>query len=249
MKGAIHSGLRQAWNIRTLLVPVMTVAVMLVCSIDPVLRTDRGGGGFYAGFHSVLLLQTIQSDALAAFLPILAALPFSASFVEDVQSKFARYFLIRSTYRRYAVSRVAVAFLTGGLAVTLGILLFWGASAAVLIPLEEPSTLMEAPSRQIGEMLLLIFLNGGLGSVVGLSLSTLMESKYIAYCSPFVLYYLLVILYERYFGELFLIYPRNWVKPELWPHGCWGAGIFLLAITLIFALLFTFRAGRRLRQL
>ena len=80
-------------------------------------------------------------------------------------------------------------------------------------------------------------------------MSTLMESKYISYATPFVFYYLLVILYERYFSDLFIIYPKTWTDPTAWPFGCWDAAIFLLEMTLIFAFLFAFRAGRRLQQL
>ena len=99
------------------------------------------------------------------------------------------------------------------------------------------------------EICFLLFVNGGFWSVVGMAMSTLMESKYISYATPFVLYYLLVILYERYFSDLFIIYPKTWTDPAAWPFGCWGAAIFLLEMTLIFAILFAFRAGRRLQQL
>lgn len=104
-------------------------------------------------------------------------------------------------------------------------------------------------AAQIWPTLVLMFLNGGLWAVVGMTMSTLMESKYIAYCSPFVIYYLLVILCERYIPDAFLLYPPNWVKPDLWPYGAWGAGIFLLEVTVLFGILFVFRAGRRLREL
>ena len=93
-------------------------------------------------------------------------------------------------------------------------------------------------------------MNGGFWAVVGITMSTLMESKYIAYASPFVIYYLLVILYERYFPDCFLIYPREWINPSnLWPFGYWGPAILMIELTLVFASIFIYRAGRRLRQL
>ena len=85
--------------------------------------------------------------------------------------------------------------------------------------------------------------------MVGIAMSTLMESKYIAYASPFVVHYLLVILYEQYFPKAFLLYPPNWMDPELWPFGAWGASVFLLELVLAFGILFILRSGRRLREL
>ena len=63
------------------------------------------------------------------------------------------------------------------------------------------------------------------------------------------MYYLRVILYERYFSGIFLLYPPNWIKPEAWPFGWVGAAVFLLELTVTFAILFVVRAERRLREL
>ena len=131
----------------------------------------------------------------------------------------------------------------------MGGLFSWGASALLFMPMEKYAQEGESSVIEMLPVLGLLFLNGGFWSVVGMSMSTLMESKYISYATPFVLYYLLVILYERYFSDLFIIYPKTWTDPSAWPFGCWGAAIFLLEMTLIFAILFAFRAGRRLQQL
>ena len=250
MKNAISGGFRQAANIWMFLVPVLTAAVIMMNFIDPVIRTYRENGFFMENFHVEILTDGFQSDALISFLPILAALPFGGCFVDDLKSKFARFFLIRSSYRTYIISRIIVGFLAGGLAILSGALIAWGTTAAVLIPIEREIEGMEpATIDGLVEICFLLFLNGGLWSVVGMAMSALMESKYISYATPFVLYYLLVILYERYFSDLFIIYPKTWTDPLRWPFGCWGAAIFLLEITLIFAILFAFRAGRRLQQL
>lgn len=250
MKNAISSGFRQAANIWFFLVPILTAAVIMINFVDPVIRTYRETGFFVQGFHITLVIQGFQSDALISFLPILAALPFGGCFVDDLKSKFARFFLIRSSYRIYIISRIIVGFLAGGLVILSGALIAWGATAAVLIPIEREIEGMEpAVIDGLIEICFLLFLNGGFWSVLGMATSTLMESKYISYATPFVMYYLLVILYERYFSDLFIIYPKTWTDPAAWPFGCWGAAIFLLEMTLIFAILFAVRAGRRLQQL
>lgn len=250
MKNAISGSFRQAANIWMFLVPILTAAVIMMNFVDPVIRTYRENGFFIQNFHNDLITEGLRSDSLTSFLPILAALPFSGCFVDDLKSKFARFFLIRSSYRTYIISRIIVCFLSGGIAILFGALIAWGTTAAVLIPIEREIEGMEpAAIDGLIEICFLLFVNGGFWSVVGMAVSTLMESKYISYATPFVLYYLLVILYERYFSDLFLIYPKNWTVPTAWPFGCWGAAIFLLELTLIFSLIFAFRAGRRLRQL
>lgn len=249
MKNAISSGFRQAANIWMFLVPLLTAGVMILNFMDPLIRAYRENS-IIEGLHMNLLMQSFQSDALISFLPILAALPFGGCFVDDLKSRFARFFLIRSSYRTYIISRIIVGFLSGGLAILSGALIAWGTTAAVLIPMEREIEWLEPASIDgLVEICFLLFLNGGFWSVVGMAMSTLMESKYISYATPFVLYYLLVILYERYFSDLFINYPKTWTDPAAWPFGCWGVAIFLLEMTLIFAILFAFRAGRRLQQL
>lgn len=249
MKNAISSGFRQVTGLLMFLISILTAALIMLNFADPLIRAYRENA-FVEGLHINLLTQSFQSDVLSSFIPVLAVLPFGGCFVDDLKSKFARFFLIRSSYGTYIISRIIVAFLAAGLAILSGALIAWGTTAAVLIPIErEIEGAKPAAIDGLIEICFLLFVNGGFWSVVGMAISTLMESKYISYATPFVLYYLLVILYERYFSDLFIIYPKTWIDPAAWPYGCWGAAIFLLEMTIIFALLFAFRAGRRLQQL
>lgn len=249
MRNAIFSGVQETTILGLVLTQILTIVVIALNFVDPVIRAFQENL-FVAGFHIDLLLKSFRSDAFSSFLPILAVLPFSGRFVDDLKSKFVRFFLIRSSYRTYILSRIIVGFLAGGLAILSGALIAWGTTAAVLIPIEREIEGMEpAAIDGLVEICFLLFVNGGFWSVVGMAMSTLMESKYISYATPFVFYYLLVILYERYFSDLFIIYPKIWTDPTAWPFGCWGAAIFLLEMTLIFAFLFAYRAGRRLQQL
>ena len=139
--------------------------------------------------------------------------------------------------------------LSGGLVIVVGVLITWGISALVLLPMEKVA---EAPSESTVFLLktcVLLFLNGGLWAVLGMTMSTIMESKYIAYASPFIVYYLLVILYERYFPNAWLLYPKNWLDSEVWPYGIGSTALFLLELTFLCGLVFYIRAKRRLEQL
>lgn len=250
MKDTIGSGLRQAAGARMVLGVLAMAAILFLSSTDSLIRFVREQSLLAYDYHTDFILTALRSDTVAPFLPILAVLPFTASYVEDIKSKFARFVLIRASYRTYLVSRVLVCFLTGGFVAAAGTLLAWAGAALLFLPMERAA---QTPSESAAVLLQtcgLLFLNGGLWAVVGMAMSTLMESRYIAYASPFVLYYLLVILYERYFSGCFLLYPREWINPSgLWPLGYGGPAVFMLELTLVFALIFAFRAGRRLREL
>ena len=131
----------------------------------------------------------------------------------------------------------------------IGILLAWGASALLFLPMEKVAEASSEASAILLKTCVLLFLNGGLWAVVGMTMSTIMESKYIAYASPFIVYYLLVILYERYFPNAWLLYPKNWIDPEIWPYEAGSAAEFLLELTLLCGLVFYIRGKRRLEKL
>ena len=91
---------------------------------------------------------------------------------------------------------------------------------------------------------------GALWALVGMTLSALTDSRYIAYASPFVLFYLLVILYERYYDGLFVLYPREWLDPSpRWVCGRAGVAVLLAELGALAALAFARAARRRLARL
>lgn len=248
MYAIINTSIRQAMTPKWLVLIFSAAAIVFVGAADNLLCALQQETLLAAGYSRTFIHDALSSDMVICFISIFAVLPFSGTYIDDLKSKFARFYLIRSDYFSYLFSRILVCFLCGGSVVFLGGLLSWGGAALLFRPLEQVAE-KGTTAAQVWPTLVLLSLNGGLWAVIGMAMSTLMESKYIAYCSPFVIYYLLVILCERYFPDAFLLYPPNWVKPDLWPYGAWGAGIFLLEVTVLFGILFVFRAGRRLREL
>lgn len=225
------------------------VILIFLSSMDTLLRLLPITSLHPNGYHTEFVQNALRSNTLASFIPIFAVLPYTASYIDDIKSKLTRFFLIRTDYTTYLVSRILVCFLSGGLVIATGTLLAWGISALLFLPMEKEA---EAPSEATALLLKtcwLLFLNGGLWAVVGMTMSTIMESKYIAYASPFIVYYLLVILYERYFPDAWLLYPKNWLDPEIWPFGIWSAALFLLELTCLCGLVFYVRGKRRLEAL
>ena len=71
-----------------------------------------------------------------------------------------------------------------------------------------------------------------------------------AYASPFVLFYVLIILYERYFDKLFVLYPREWLNPSSkWMFGKIGVAVLLIEFSVLMALAFAYAAKRRLERI
>ena len=200
-------------------------------------------------YHTNFVISAIYSDTMVPFIPILAVLPFTANYIDDVKNRFARFFLIRTDYTTYLISHILVCFFSGGLVIAAGALLAWGASTLLFLPMEKAAEVSSDSTALFLKICGLLFLNGGLWAIIGMTMSTIMESKYIAYASPFIVYYLLVILYERYFPNAWLLYPKNWLDPEVWPYGVGSAALFLLELTFLCGLVFYIRGKRRLEQL
>lgn len=251
MKSTIQSGLLQSCGAKLYMCLLTMSTIIYIASIDSFVRFLRGELLPENNYHTDFIINACYSNTFITFIPIIATLPFSAGYINELKSKYTYYLLVRCNYHQYIISRTIVSFLSGGIAVAAGILLAWVGSFILFYPTEIMMNTISnnASSILLAQITVLVFLCGGFWSVVGMTMSTLMESRYIPYATPFVFYYLLVILYERYFSDLFIIYPKTWTDPTAWPFGCWGAAIFLLEMTLIFAFLFAYRAGRRLQQL
>lgn len=245
----VLSHLRRGLRLRFWMTLLMTAGLCFSSFLQSILQNIQQGSLFYQGYHNELIVQALSSDILASFLPVLAAIPISAGYLEDIKSKFARFLILREDYSGYLISQCLSCWGCGGCATLLGGLAAWGITALVFSPLEQVVKDYVGIAPQIASQLALVFLNGGLWAVVGMALSTVMESKYIAYISPFIVYYLLVILYERYFPDAWLLYPRNWLDLEIWPYGVGSAVVFLLELTFLSGLLFYFRGRRRLESL
>ena len=224
------------------------IIVLYLGVIDEVFVVLKGGATLSAGYTKEYMISALQTRISASFVPILAVIPFSGNYVEDVKSKFIRFYLIRSNRKSYLLQRISASFVCGGSIVFCGDMVAWGIASLIFLPMEkaEPSS---ALTSQLILNSLLLFLVGGMWSVVGMTMSSFMESKYIAYTSPFIIYYLLIILCERYFPNVSLLYPLNWTKADIWPFGVWGAVVFLLELTTICGLFFVIRAWKKLWEL
>ena len=107
-----------------------------------------------------------------------------------------------------------------------------------LYPLELKGEIAAADFWKAALLLLRICLIGGITAEVSGIFAALSRNYYMAYGLPFVCYYLLVILKERYLPDMYAMYPGEWIALEQ----SWGAdgsgiwwllGMFSLAMGLL----------------
>ena len=224
--------------------------------MESLVSAFRTEGLLAFGYHTELALAALGSNAMTLALPILCALPYTAAFVDDIKNGFYKQYLPRTTMGGYIAGKIAACALSGAFALLLGILLAWGVCALVFLPkeaapvvyLDRMGNAIEQAASPFWGKLLLYGLSGALWSLIGMLFATLTDSKYMAYASPFVLYYVLIILNERYFSSLYVIYPKEWLAPSaIWEYGNAGALLVIGELIAVTALLTAFAAKRRLR--
>lgn len=236
-------------GLRFLIGTLVFAVVICFSSLEQIIRLYRDPLLQQCGYHLEFLLGSLGKNTIAPFIPIVSVLPFSGNYVDEIKSKFARFCILRTGYSRYLFTQIMSCFLLGGFVILTGILIAYSFCALAFLPIEKASSSEPLQFSKLVVQCLLFFINGSLWAVLGMAMSTFMESKYIAYVSPFVIFYLLVILCERYFPDAYLLYPLNWTNPEVWPYGTWSVAMFLLELTLTLSILFIIRAGRRLQGL
>ncbi len=254
MAKAIGSNIRQAVFSSGFLFGLIGIAaVILLTSADPITGALRATELLPNGFHAELVFKALASDNMSLALPILCTLPFTASFVDDMKSGYIKEYLPCITVRRYIFGKIIGYALSGGLVIALGILGSYISAALVLSPSEAAQANGGGAAGNLPallESLLLFFFSGAFWSVTGMTFAALTGSKHMAYASPFVLFYILIILYERYFDHLYVLYPREWLHPsEVWMFGNFGVILLLTELTIIAALGFASCARKRIGEL
>ena len=250
-KYTIRSDIKRALGSKGFLIGVAgIVLVVVLASLQRIIEVTRSTIPLQNGFHAELITTALSSDWVTLALPILCTLPFTAAFVDDVKSGFIKEYLHRSGVKQYIEGKLIACGLSGGLVLFFGILIAYGLSSLVFTPMEL--ALKEGATAQpyFAQLLLsaaVLFLSGAFWSLVGFTFAAMTMSKYMAYASPFILYYVLIILHERYFTSLYVFYPKEWLFPsDAWVLGSLGVIMLLAELTAAVCLAFVITAKRRL---
>lgn len=204
------------------------------------------------GFHFQVLRKAMHSDVFAFALPILSTIPGSAMLLEELKTGFIKEYLPRTSKNGYILGKLAGCMICGGFSVVCGILSALAVSMFVFLPREKSpgeDVSYLASAGELMQNLLLFFCIGAFFALVGMTLSVVTGSRYMAYISPFILYYVLIILCERYIRSCYMLYPREWIAAEKFPGGVYGVILFLGECAAGLAFLFYRLAERKISGL
>ena len=202
------------------------------------------------GYHRELLLETLGSDIILFAVPILAAIPYTTAFTDDVKTGYLKPYLTRTSVTRYILGKGIGAAFSGGLSLVFGMLTALGIFFLVFSPFEVYGEYaVESKIPEIILRLVLFFFSGAVWASVGLLCSSLTQNVYLAYAAPFIFYYVLIILQERYFRTAFMLNPKNYLTMEgAWPLEGRSAALTLFMLVVILQLVFYMTAQTELRD-
>lgn len=228
----------------------------------------------YLNGVSYMLFDT-EGDALMMFefaggmgfvspiMPLIAALPFATGFCQDWSAGYTGAVAIRSGKARYLRSKAVACALSGGLAVALGMLMF-----VLLLNLKFPQDFAEGSmlegASDLGALLLggdlksftlyyaarllLQFLAGAFWATTALTFSAFYPNVPLTLCAPLVLYRLAAEVGSLAGVPAFL--NLTWLDDGqigLSPVATLASGVLVFsALSILLALVFSWRAGRRL---
>lgn len=192
------------------------------------------GEGSFIKFYQ----QALDTQIVLFLLPIATVLSTGAVYVRESSSKFLRLYISRIDRMEYIQKKTlqiyAGGFLPFFFAGMTGMLL----SFLAIYPVELQGA---APWESVFEscrFLLRICLVGGILAEISGIFAAAFNNYYMAYGMPFVCYYMLIILKERYFTNMYAMYPAEWVKCEQgWGMEGIGIWIFLALFSLTAMLL------------
>lgn len=252
----LRSNMAQACKSPSFLLAVAgTMLVLGIGVFTDLIKAFRSEELLECGFHRTLVEHAIQSDPFLFALSLVCVLPYTTAYLDDRKSGFIKAYLPRTGRKNYLAGKMTACMVSGGLAPVLGILLDLFVAALVFSPMElakEPvpfDTQTQAWMLSFLQTLLLVFLSGAFWAMAGMAAAAVTSSRYMAYAAPFIFYYLLVILCERYFKSCYVLNPREWLAPKNFPYDCWGAVIFLTEALLLLCGVFFCREERRLERL
>ena len=183
--------------------------------------------GFAIGLIAQIIILFAFKDTSILYtisVPLVCTLPFSCGFLDEYKNGYVKFSLSRSSYPAYIISKFMAAGISGGI---LEVLAFW-VYMRFKSGAEQPQT-----------NYILIFLSAMLWASAAILFAAVSKSRYLAYGGSFVIYYFMIILYERYWKTLYCLNPTEWYNPShAWIFGDTGIILLLGSIILILFLIY-----------
>lgn len=178
------------------------------------------------------LLMGLKSETFTFLVPISCALSYAGVYIDERGHGFLKAFLPRCGRKKYVQVKVITAAFSGGASVLVAV----GIAAAVLtarfLPYETGVRVDGVMTPQILLVCGNLLLEGMLWGTVGTLFGIIYVNRYMAFGGPFLVSNILIILITRYFPQVYILNPREWVGLQ----GDWGglkgsSFMFLIALT------------------
>lgn len=223
------------------------------------------------GLSALSIMEKGLGTWLSMFIPIVAAFSFVPIVCDEFEAKSVRFMVFRTKKSSYYISKFLTACFCGGLAVTLGFILFLIFDFACFPGIQEydpelqktlfDEIMVRYPIYEEGgvvaviiERLIYVFLYGVLYTAPATVLTSVIRNKYIVLCIPFFLKYgvstLAYKLSERMENVTQMqIYSTCHPDALLSPYGEWETKkyiiFYMLGLMLISCLVYMLLSGRR----
>lgn len=247
---------KQISRMQKIIIPALVfTAIVLMGNMDTLMADWTQSEPLERGKTLTLILQMLTTGNALLVAPVMCAFPYSAACIDEIRSGMFKNILYRTDKASYIQSKAMACLISGVMTLMASALLVTLISVVLLLPRETTSVIGDVAaspeniqSPLIRQLIGLIFRYGCFGAVwslVGMLLSLGTFNRLMAWIGPFIVDYLLEILYERYFDGLKLFYPKEWlVMSWSWPLKDWGICLWLLLLAGMIALIVR-RTGMR----
>lgn len=195
-------------------------------------------------------ITALSSRGILFLIPVIAALPAGAFYVRESAGGFLRFYIARINRMDYIKRKVLLVYAGGflpffGAGVFLFLFCFF-----VFYPMELRGVIEKERIWEALFLLLRICFVGGIMAETAGIFAAVFRNYYMAYGLPFVCYYLLIIIKDRYLPGFYAMDPGEWIDPKrYWGADGMGIWIFFLVFSAAACLLHGLLLYYRLREI
>lgn len=249
MKNVLKIEFKRGFFSLSFLFSVILIALAGLSGIGNLIATARTIDYVKGSIRFIeITYQALYSEFFIFIVPIACTLGLSSSFLEDLESGLIPYYLLRTTSVKYRWSKMINCAIVGALSVAMAILVI--ISVCFLIcPLNTTEIVhLNLVSKSYYFYLLYriscLLLNGSFYALLGGVVSAFSVSRYMAYASPFIFYYVLSTLFDAYLSNQRVFNPRGWMMAGV-SSGVTIAAV-LISVNVIAALGFLYIMEKRM---
>lgn len=192
----------------------------------------------------------LASQGILFLIPIISVLPAGAVYVKESSNGFLKLYITRISRMDYIKRKIFLIYVGGFLPFFAAGILAFLFSFLVFYPLELKGMIEKEGVWEDLFLLLRICLVGGIIAEISGIFAAVFRNYYMAYGLPFVCYYLLIILKDRYLPDLYAMYPGEWVVPKQdWGTNGMGIWVFFLVFSTAVCLLHGLLLHHRLKEI